>query len=123
MSALAAASRPPHVPGMSKRSAGGIAVVPTPWQDILLLCKKCGRKLDGGFGADGEDSLRGALREALRERGQRRTVRVLEVGCFGVCPKGAVVVGRGGRPGELLVVPGGTEADALLDRMLPVAAA
>lgn len=104
---------------MSKREPGDVAVVPTTWQDILLLCKKCGRKLDGGFGPDGEDPLRRALRDALRERGRRRDVRLLEVGCFGLCPKGAVTVARATRPGELLVVPAGTGADGLLDRLLP----
>ena len=104
---------------MSKREPGDIAAVPTDWQETLLLCRKCGRKLDGGFGPDGEDALKGVLRHALRERGRRRDVRLLEVGCFGLCPKGAVSVARGTRPGELLVVPAGTDPARLLDRLLP----
>lgn len=104
---------------MGKRIPDGLTAVPTPWQDVLLLCRKCGRKLDGGFGEDGTQALRRVLREALRERGRRRDVRVMEVGCLGVCPKGAVTMARGARPGELLVVPQGTEAGVVLDRLLP----
>ncbi len=103
---------------MSKHIPGDLAVVQTAWQDVLLLCRKCGRKLDGGFGEDGGESLKRALRDGLRERGRRRDVRVMEVGCFGVCPKGGVTVARGARPGELLVVPREAEMGVVLDRLL-----
>jgi hypothetical protein len=66
---------------------------------------------------DGDEKLRAVLKQALRGAGRRRGVRVLETGCFSVCPKGAVSVMRGARPGEIMVVPKGIEPEALLDRL------
>jgi predicted metal-binding protein len=89
----------------------------TPWQDVVLVCRKCARKLDGGFGKHGDATLRAELKQALRAAGRRRQVRVMETGCFSVCPKHAVSVMQGSRPGEILVVPEGTAAADLLRRL------
>ncbi len=106
---------------MSKhRDATGIRVAMTPWQDVVLICRKCSRKLDGGFGKDGDAPLRTELKQALRDAGRRRQVRVLETGCFSVCPKRAVSVMQGSRPVEILVVPEGTDAAELLRRLDPL---
>lgn len=78
-----------------------------PWQDLVLLCRKCGGKLKGGFGDEGRDDLRSALRDGLREAGRRRDFRVVETGCLGICPKGGVVALRGSDPGRILIVPQG----------------
>ena len=91
----------------------------TPWQDVVLVCRKCSRKLDGGFGKDGDATLRSELKQALRDAGRRRTVRVMETGCFSVCPKRAVSVMQASRPGEILVVPEGTDPAELLRRLDP----
>jgi hypothetical protein len=88
--------------------------VPTGWTDMLLICRKCSRKLDGGFGADGAEPLRQALRAALRAGGQRGLVGLIEVGCFGVCPKRAVTMARASAPGELTIVPAGCEVAGLI---------
>ncbi len=85
------------------------------WRELVILCRKCGGKLKGGFGDDGRDDLRTALRDALRQAGRRRDVRIIEAGCFGVCPKRAVVALRGSLPGQLLIVPQGQPAAAVLD--------
>ena len=37
------------------------------WRDVVLVCRKCSKKLDGGFGADGEKTLAKALRKALEQ--------------------------------------------------------
>jgi predicted metal-binding protein len=95
---------------------GAVAVIPTGWRNVVFICRKCSKKLDGGFGADGTQSLRGALRDGLRARGRRGEVGLIEVGCLGVCPKGAVTVGLASAPGELLVVGRGADAGAVLDR-------
>ena len=63
----------------------------TPWTRIILVCGKCSRKLDGGYGPKQADSLRTALKHELKQAGHRRTVRVVETKCFGLCPKKAVV--------------------------------
>ncbi len=91
----------------------------TPWEDVVLVCRKCSRKLDGGFGKDGDSSLRAELKLALREAGRRRQVRVVESSCFSVCPKRAVSVMLGRRPGEILVVPAGADAADVLRRLDP----
>ena len=88
--------------------------VQTGWTDTLLICRKCSRKLDGGFGPDGKDSLRRALRTGLREAGKRGQVGLIEVACLGVCPKHAVTTARASDPGKLRIVPEGTPAMVIL---------
>jgi predicted metal-binding protein len=94
-----------------------IRPVPRPWRELVLVCRKCTKKLDGGFGKGGRDSLRRVLRAELRAGG-RRDVRVVAVNCLGVCPKRAVSVMRGSRPGEVLVVPAGTDPADILHHLL-----
>jgi predicted metal-binding protein len=89
---------------------------PTGWSETILICKKCSKKLSGGFGDGGYDPLRKALREALKAAGRRGQVGLIEVPCFGICPKKAVTVAFGGAPGELLVVPVGFDARQVVDR-------
>ena len=91
-----------------------IEATPAPWRDMLLLCGKCSRKLDGGFGKKDKHDLKDVLRDALKSAGRRREVRVLEVGCLGLCPKRAVTAISSARPGEVLVVPQGTDPAGLL---------
>ena len=89
---------------------------PTGWDDVILICKKCSKKLSGGFGEQRDEPLRKALRGALKEVGKRGRVGMIEVSCFGVCPKKAVTVTFGSAPGELLVVPEGFDVRALAGR-------
>ena len=86
----------------------------TGWTDTLLICRKCSRKLGGGFGPDGRDTLRQVVRDTLRLSGRRGEVGLIDVGCLGVCPKKGVTTARASRPGELLVVPRGLDAASLL---------
>lgn len=81
------------------------------WEHLVLVCRKCSKKLDGGFGEDGEDTLRSELRRAFRKTRLRRSVRVLEVGCLSVCPKDAVSVVTSAAPSMVLIVPAGTQAE------------
>jgi predicted metal-binding protein len=98
---------------MSKVKTTQISSVSTPWEDIVLVCRKCSKKLDGGFGPDGDEPLGRAMKQMLRATGRRRSVRVIETKCLGLCPKGAVTVLRGSRPGEMLTVPGGSDPAAV----------
>jgi predicted metal-binding protein len=84
---------------------------------VILICKKCSKKLSGGFGERQDEPLRKALRGALREAGKRGRVGMIEVSCFGVCPKKAVTVAFGSAPGELLVVPAGFDLGVLVVRV------
>ena len=88
--------------------------VQTGWTDTLLICRKCSRKLDGGFGPDGKHTLRRALREGLRASDKRGQVGLLEVACLGVCPKRAVTTARASEPGSLRIVPEGTPIGVIL---------
>jgi predicted metal-binding protein len=99
---------------MSTSKRNGVTTVPTPWQDIVLVCRKCSKKLDGGFGPDGDESLGRAMKQMLRATGRRQSVRVIETKCLGLCPKRAVTLLRGSRPGEMLAVSAGTDPAALL---------
>lgn len=86
----------------------------TEWRDVVLVCRKCQRKLDGeGFGPDGDRPLKKALRKTLKAgKGRKSGVVVMETDCFDVCPKNAVVAVRAGRPhAPLLVVPRGAAMD------------
>jgi predicted metal-binding protein len=90
----------------------------TPWTTVILLCGKCARKFDGGFGPTGKDSLRHALRAELGARGQRREVRIIETRCLGICPKKAVTAINGSTPGRIVTLPKHTAADDALDLIL-----
>ena len=84
------------------------------WQDLVILCRKCGGKLDGGFGDKGRHGLRSVLREGLREAGRRRDFRIVETGCLGICPDGGVVALLGSEPGRILIVPRGQAVGGVL---------
>jgi len=88
-----------------------IKTAKTQWRDVVLVCRKCSKKLDGGgFGPDGDRSLRKALRKALKTgKGRKAELVVIETGCFDVCPKNAVVAVNAARPDALLIVPRGAD--------------
>lgn len=84
------------------------------WSNTLLVCRKCSKRLDGGFGPKGRAPLAKALRKHLGEKkGHKGTIGIVEVKCLGVCPRGAVTVINGKAPGEWLLVKAGADLDAL----------
>lgn len=90
------------------------------WTDVVLVCRKCSKKLDGGgFGRDGDQRLAKALRRALDlpKDARKSPVGIIETGCFDVCPKGAVVAVTTRRPDEWLVIPRDTPVDTIVDRL------
>lgn len=92
--------------------------VKAPWDGVALVCRKCGKKLRGGFGKKGKQDLSKVLREWLKESGQRRALRVVAVDCLGLCPKNAVSVVGPGAPGHVVVVPAGADAGAVAEALL-----
>ena len=74
--------------------------------------------MDGGFGAKGKETLRGALRTELAATGKRREVRIIEARCLGICPKKAVTAINASSPGEIVTVPKKTGAAEALDMIL-----
>jgi len=76
------------------------------WGDTLVVCGKCSKKIGGGFGDGGDQSLAKALRRRLSlGKGRKAALGIVESRCLGVCPKRAVVVARAG---SWLVVEEGT---------------
>jgi len=101
---------------MSEKS---IKRVKADWSDVVLVCRKCSKKLDGGFGDDGDQKLAKALRKAIGAKGKGRKAKaaVIEVDCLDVCPKGAVVAVRASAPKEWAVVPRGTPIKSVVERL------
>lgn len=93
------------------------------WRDVVLVCRKCARKRDGGFGPGGDLSLAKALRQSLdageprKVKPRRRAVAVIEVGCLDICPKHAVVAVNCSRPQSIVLVPDGAGMDEVRDRL------
>ncbi|WP_298398573.1 (2Fe-2S) ferredoxin domain-containing protein [Sphingobium sp.] len=84
------------------------------WRNVALICRKCSKKLDGGFGPDGDERLAKALRRHLSlKKGRKAAAGVVEVNCLGVCPKGAVTVVDGADSREWLLVRPGADLDEL----------
>jgi predicted metal-binding protein len=98
--------------------ADPIGIRPTPWKTILLLCGKCARKVDGGYGPKGKDALRSALRTELSAKGLRRQVRIIETRCMGICPNGAVTALNAAKPDTILTVPRKTDPEDALALLL-----
>ncbi|WP_082466559.1 hypothetical protein [Sphingomonas sp. Leaf38] len=95
--------------------AGVIRVLASRWQGSVLVCGKCSRKLDGGFGVKGRTSLAKLLRAGLGVKKGRKAERgVVEVKCLGICPKNAVVMVDGARPDRWLLVPAGADTSEVL---------
>jgi predicted metal-binding protein len=91
---------------------------PTPWKTVILLCGKCSRKMDGGYGSKGKDTLRTVLRDALSVKGRRRDVRIIETKCMGVCPRKAVTALNARRPGRILTIPKGIATDEAMAQLM-----
>lgn len=85
------------------------------WRGVLLACGKCSRKLSGGFGPDGRQSLARALRKVSGGGTKRKApLGVVEVKCLGLCPKRAVVLVDAGQPDRWHLVPPGRDTGELL---------
>ena len=97
--------------------AAAVRTVPVRATRLLAVCGKCGRKLGGGFGKDGDTSLAKMLRRGLASaRGKRAAVRIVETKCLDICPKHAVAVIDGDHPGEVLIVASGTSVETVAAR-------
>jgi predicted metal-binding protein len=83
------------------------------WGEILLVCRKCSKKLHGGFGEDGSRKLDKVLSKALKERG-RKDVKIVSVGCLDICPKNAVTVVKASEPARVFLVGPAMDASQVL---------
>ncbi|GFE77024.1 (2Fe-2S) ferredoxin domain-containing protein [Novosphingobium sp. TCA1] len=98
------------------RSQGDIRDIAAKWDDVLLICRKCGKKADGGFGKNGEQRLEKALKAPLKEKGRYKLV---PVPCLGICPKNAVCVVQASVPGTVHLVRPGTELAEVIETLAP----
>jgi predicted metal-binding protein len=88
------------------------------WDVAILVCKKCSKKIGGGFGEKGRTSLAKALRaRGNGGKGRKASIGVVETGCMKICPKNAVVAINGARPKDWLIVPRGTEMDVVAEQL------
>lgn len=82
------------------------------WGRAVLLCGKCSRKIDGGFGADGDRPLAKALRRWLGiGKGRKASIGIVETKCLGICPKRAIVMIDAAHPEQWWIVAAGTPID------------
>jgi predicted metal-binding protein len=104
---------------MEAAGARGLkALVRSNWDHAVLVCRKCSKKLDGGFGPDGGERLAKALRRHLSlKKGRKASAGIVEVNCLGICPKGAVTVINGSQSREWLLVKPGADLDELARRL------
>lgn len=88
------------------------------WSNVVLICRKCSKKLDGGFGPGGGEPLAKALRKHMSlKKGRKATAGVLEVNCLGICPKNAVTVVDGAASRDWLIVRAGADLDELSEAL------
>ncbi len=86
-----------------------IRTVTTRSETLVAVCKKCGKKVGGGFGDGGKTSLAKALKKSLNlPKWKRSPIRIVETGCMKLCPKGAVAVTTSGDARLVYVIPEGT---------------
>ena len=89
---------------------------PAPWKgELLLVCRKCQKKLKHNGQSSGIAKLSKALKKRARHDEHAPALHVLQVPCMKMCPKGGVTVctqrqlGRG----ECSIVRSGADVDAL----------
>lgn len=89
------------------------------WDDVLMVCRKCGKKVGGGFGKDGEQRLEKALKSQFKEdRGSGNgRYKVVGVSCLGICPKNAVCLVHGSAPGIVHLVKPDTPMDEVVEAL------
>lgn len=82
------------------------------WGSAILVCAKCSKRLDGGFGRRGRQPLAKALRKHLGiKKGRKGAAGIVEVKCLGICPRGAVTVVNGASAREWMLIQAGADLD------------
>jgi predicted metal-binding protein len=100
-----------HVPARIKH-------VPANWQGMVLVCRKCTKRIGGGFGPKRKTALAKALRKELATKKDRKgSFGIAEVGCLGICPDNAVTLIDGTRPDDWLLIPRGSDIGDLAARL------
>lgn len=89
-------------------------LVKAEWETAILVCAKCSKRLDGGFGKKGKQRLAKALKAYLGvKRFRKARIGVVEVKCLGVCPRGSVTVVNAADPSRWRLVAKGADLAAV----------
>lgn len=88
------------------------------WTGVALVCRKCSKRVGGGFGPDGRLPLAKALRAlGNRRKGRKADFGVVETPCLKLCPKGRVVAIDARSPERWLLVKPGTAINTVAARL------
>jgi predicted metal-binding protein len=89
-----------------------------PWRDLILVCRKCSAKREGGgFGPNRDQTLREVLKAHIRQHNLKGILRAVETDCLDLCPEGAVSTMRISDPQRIFPVPPGTGVDTVLQAL------
>ena len=98
--------------------SAGVKAHRSKWRESVLICRKCSKKLRGGFGRKGKRTLRGLLKDVYGDaKGRRAEIGILEAPCFKLCPKRAVSVALGSKPGVLFEVAEGLAVEDVMEAL------
>jgi hypothetical protein len=108
-----------HLP-QTPVASGRVSLAKAPAAQTIFVCAKCAKKLPGRLGAK---AVRAILKDALKRRGAGKDggkVRIVQAGCFDLCPKRRQVLasGRTLANARLVVMDTPIDPDAALDLLL-----
>ena len=99
----------------------GLRNYPAPWKgQIVLACRKCRKKLKRDGKKNGVARLRKELKKRTRRNEDAQQLRVIEVSCLKLCPKGGVTVCTQRQLGDnqCCIVRSNADIDALVELSL-----
>lgn len=102
---------------MSKKS---LREIPAKWNDILLVCRKCSKKVGKRFGRDGDQILEKALKAELKTAPGEGRWKVASVACLDICPKNAVCLVQASVPGKVHLVTAEAALIEVFGELAPV---
>ncbi len=74
-------------------SRSALRAYPAPWKgQLVLACRKCQKKLRARDGSGSVAKLKKALKSCAKHDQDSIRIRLVEVSCLKLCPKGAVAV-------------------------------
>jgi predicted metal-binding protein len=117
---MTAATPKPNLPTPAPVAKGRVSLAKAPAAQTIFICTKCAKKLPGKPGAK---AVRAALKAALKRRSAAKgwgRVRIVQTGCFDLCPKRRQVLasGRTLAQGKLVVVDADMDAEGALEALL-----
>ena len=94
--------------------------IPAKWDDLLLVCRKCSRKVGKRFGQEGDQVLEKALKAELKRGQGGARWKVASVACLDICPKNAVCLVQASAPGKVHLVAAEAAVTEVFGELAPV---